>query len=461
MTLSEAVARFVVQADPSALDSTARVGVTQAISDCVGCMLAGASTDVGRIVRKVTTASAARGAARAVGSAERTAPQAAALINGAAGHSQDYDDVGWTLYGHPSVAVLPAALAVADAVDARRRDLVFAYALGVEVASKLARWANPAHYEHGWHSTATLGVFGATAAACRLYGLDEAQTAMAMGIAASEACGLRRNFGSMTKPYHAGNAARAGVLAAELAREGLTADRSALEATYGWFATLQARAIPSAIELQAVLGRPWEVADPGIVLKRYPSCGCTHCALDAIVALRSEHGFRANDVERIDCFSHPLAKKVLIHPRPRTGLEGKFSMEFCMAVAAVEGAPGVGHFTDAWVSEPRVEALIRRVAFTTRDDLAVLPAADAVPAEVVVHLRDGRIVSRKVTVPAGDPRNPMGADERRVKFVQCAAALLGDAGADRLWQRLEGLDGETSVRALTEFLGVPASNAIR
>lgn len=452
MTLAQVLAHFVCTTDPGSLDTKARVAAAGAISDCVGCMVAGIDTEVGQIVGRVAAGASGPGEARAVGRRESLSAQAAALANGAAAHALDYDDVSWTLYGHPSVAVLPAALAVADTVNASGSDLVFAYSIGVEVAAKIGRFANPRHYEHGWHATATVGVFGATAAACRLLGLDETRSAMALAIAASEASGVRRNFGSMTKPFHAGNAGRAGILAAELAREGMSADLFALEGAFGWFPTMLARSTPSAEELASALGSPWDVHNPGIALKRYPACGGTHCALDAILALKADHGFGSGDIEAIECYAHPLAKKVLIHPRPKTGLEGKFSMEYCLAVAAVDGRLGIAHFAPAWLADSRVEAMLRRTMFAERADLAVLPAADAVPAEVVVRLRDSRRFARTVTVPSGDPRNPMSASERRAKFLDCAAGALGNAAALRLWERLEEPDRVASVRALTDVL---------
>ena len=451
MTVTEALATFVLEAKYEDLTHADISGARAAISDCIGCAIAGAATSTGWITRRVAEASSCDGAATVIGGTRRLSAQAAALANGTAGHALDYDDVLWTQYGHPSVTVLPAALAVAETVGSSGRDLLLAYAIGVEVIGKLGRAANPQHYEHGWHSTSTIGVIGAAAACARLMQLTPKQTAMALGIAASESNGVRRNFGTMTKPFHAGNAARGAVLAAELAREGFTSDLRAIEGEVGWAKVLLARSMPPTADWLAALGRPWEVGAPGIVLKRYPACACTHCALDALLSIIREHGITHTEIEQIHCDASPLSKKVLIYSRPATGLEGKFSMEFSLAVAAVEGKAGLAQYVDCWTSDPRVQALLPKISFFARDDLAPEVSADAVPAEVIVHAR-GQRFTRKVLVPSGDPRNPMGPADRREKFLGCAADVLPHTTAAALFEELEVLEQAPHARSVLALL---------
>jgi len=447
MTISETLARFVANADFTALGAAQVVAAKVTISDCIACTIAGSVTDTGTIVRRVAQAASPDGAATVIGGSRALSAQAAALANGTSAHALDYDDILWTLYGHPSVSILSASLAVAETVGASGRDLILAYSIGVEVIGKLGRAVNPLHYEHGWHATGSIGVIGAAAACAKLMRLDERQIVMALGIAASEASGVRRNFGTMTKPFHAGNAARGGVLAAELAREGFTSDLTAIEGEFGWARTLGARSVPEAEELQATLGKPWELSEPGIVLKRYPACGGTHCALDAMIALKREHGFGAQEIDNIACAAHPLAKKVLLYPRPQTGLEGKFSMEFCLALAAIEGQAGLRHFDDNWVRDPRVLDLLQRISFESRGDLEPGLSADGVPAEVTVRAR-GQSFTRKVMVPSGDPRNPMTTAERREKFFDCTDGLMARGEASRMFDQLERLDAFPRLDAL-------------
>ena len=439
MTISQTMARFVAQATYDGLGTAEVAAAKVVMSDTLGCMVVGSITDTARIVRKVAEGSSADGPATVIGGGRKLSAQAAALANGTAAHALDYDDILWTLYGHPSSTVMSSALAVAETLGASGRDLILAYAIGVEVLGKLGRKVNPLHYEHGWHATASIGVIGSTAACAKLMGLNEVQTAMALGIAASESCGVRRNFGTMTKPFHPGNAARGAVLAAELAREGFTSDLTAFEGDYGWARTMNARTVPDAQALQASFGDPWELSDPGIVLKRYPACGGTHCALDAMVALQKENRFRPEEIEKIVCDASPLAKQVLLYSRPVTGLEGKFSMEFSLAVAALEGRAELRHYEDAWTRDPRVQALLPRIAFQSRADLEPDVSADAVPAEVTVHAR-GTTFTKRVLVPSGDPRNPMTIAERREKFFGCLDGIVADEHAEPLfeaWERLE------------------------
>ncbi|MES3000776.1 MAG: MmgE/PrpD family protein [Pseudomonadota bacterium] len=451
MTVTEALSKFVLEAKYEDLSQAEIAGARAAISDCIGCTIAGAATSIGEITRRVAEASSCDGAATVVGGTRRLSAQAAALVNGTAGHALDYDDVLWTQYGHPSVAVLPAALAVAETVGASGRELLLAYAIGVEVIGKLGRAANPLHYEHGWHSTSTMGVIGAAAACARLMKLTAHQTAMALGVAASESNGIRRNFGTMTKPFHAGNAARGAVLAAELAREGFTSDLRAIEGEVGWAKVLLARSMPPAAKWLATLGQPWEVGAPGIVLKRYPACAATHCALDALLSIVKEHGITHTEIERIRCEASPLSKKVLLYSRPATGLEGKFSMEFSLAVAAVEGKAGLAQYADCWTSDARVQALLPRISFAARDDLAPGESADGVPAEMTVHAR-GTSFTRKVLVPSGDPRNPMTPAERREKFLGCAVGILPADTTAALFDELERLEQAPHARTLLALL---------
>jgi len=448
MTLSEAIARFVVRIDASAIGAAETGAAKAALLDTLGCMLAGSVTQTAAIVRENAQRASAPGASTIVGGTPKLSAQAAALCNGTSAHALDYDDILWSQIGHPSSTVMSAALAVAEETGASGADLILAYALGVEVIGKLGRAVNPQHYEHGWHATASIGVIGSAAACSKLLGLNERQTAMAIGIAASEAGGVRRNFGTMTKPFHAGDAARAAVLAAELASAGFTSDLRALEGDYGWAKTMNGRSVPDARDLESTLGKVWELVSPGIVLKRYPACGATHCALDAVLWLREQHTLRPAEIQAIECHASPFAKKPLLYSRPVTGLEGKFSMEFSLALAILEGAPRLRHFEDSWTKDARVAELLPRISFLTRDDLAPDGDADAVPAEVTIHARGARY-TKEVRVPIGDPRNPMRDIDRHDKFSDCAGLVLAGKQTESLllaWERAERI---LSVRDLT------------
>lgn len=451
MTVSETLAAFVTTTRFVDLGPSQIIAAQQAISDCLACTIAGSVTPTSVIVRRVAEASSAKGACTVIGGAHGLSPQSAALANGTAAHALDYDDILWTQYGHPSSTVWSAALAVGESVGASGQDVILAYAIGVQINGKLGRLVNPMHYAHGWHATASIGVIGAAAAAASLMRLTPQQTAMALGIAASQACGVRRNFGTMTKPFHAGNAARGGVLAAELALEGFTSDLTAFEGEFGWAKTLNARSVPTAEALRSQLASSWELDEPGVVFKRYPACGATHCALDAMLAIRAENDLLASDIEKIVCDASPFAKTVLLYPRPKTGLEGKFSMEFSLAIAAAYGQAGLAEYDDKSVSDPVVLALLERIVFQSRADLETGVSADAVPAEVTVHAR-GKIFSRKVLVPSGDPRNPMTRNQRQEKFLGCLTGILTLENAQRMFDSFEHLEDFSSLAELMQPL---------
>lgn len=444
-TLAQALADF---AQTAVVSAAVREAAHVAIVDCLGCIIAGAGTETVKTL--AATLGQQQGPATLFGLNRRAGLRDAALVNGTAAHALDYDDISWTLYGHPTVVILPPLLALAEAENYSYVELLDAYAVGVEVAAKLGRWANPALYLRGWHATSALGVLGAAAGAARLMKLSTSQTTASLAIAASHASGLRENFGTMVKPLHAGRAAESALLSAMLAKSGFTASENALDGRFGYFAVLETASTPSAQDMSDVLGSPWEMLAPGIVLKRYASCGATHCALDALLAMKQELGFSGADVSEIRCGAEPLALKVLQYASPVTSLQAKFSMQFCLSVAASEGAPRLRHFTDEWATNPVIMDLMRRTSVVDRPDLGK-QRNDAVPAEVEIILRDGRSETRSVAFPSGDPRNPMTEAERKEKFLDCTGDKLRDGSA--AWTSLQNLLGGDPLLPALERLG--------
>jgi 2-methylcitrate dehydratase PrpD len=281
---------------------------------------------------------------------------------------------------------------------------------------------NPRHYQRGWHCTATLGTLGAAAAAARLFRLDLAQTMHALAIAASEASGLKENFGTMVKPLHAGLAARNGIVAAQLARAGLTASGAAIDGPQGLLVAMDSER-PSLAGVADDLGARWEILDTGITVKLYPSCAGTHPTLDALLDLRRAHTFAADDVEAIEIGVDPIVPTILIHDNPSTGLEGKFSMPFCAAAAVVHGHVGIATFDPASLEDAAVRGVQSRVR------MHVDPAIDAsatplTQSRVSVRLRDGRVLTATANGARGYPERPASDEELTAKFMSCASAVL-------------------------------------
>jgi len=440
------IAEFVTEAE---VPGDARVPAAAAVLDTVGVTLAGASEPVARIVQRVA-ASDGGDACTILGVTGRASAGNAALANGAAAHALDFDDMCFVSLAHPSAPLVAASLAAAELAGASGRALLDAYVVGFELEARLGRTMNPRHYQRGWHCTSTLGTIGAAAACARLLGLDAATAAHAIAIAASEASGLKENFGTMVKPLHAGLAGRNGVVAALLARAGLTASARALDGGQGFLVAMDSERSSLDGQLHD-LGTRWEILDTGITVKLYPSCAGTHPTLDAVLDLRRRDGFSEAEVDRIDVVVDSITPTVLIHPQPATGLEAKFSMQFCAAAAVVHGFVGIDTFEAPSLADSRIQTLQPRV--TMRVDPALDGAAPPLTqARVAIALHDGRVLRQDANGARGYPERPASADELGAKFLACARRTIDDRTAGQVLDRLRLIEDEQDLRSLLALL---------
>jgi len=436
------LSEFVVTAAPPA---EARAGAARALLDTVGVTLAGASQPAARIVQRVVEADGS-GPCRVLGTALVASPGNAALANGTAAHALDYDDMCFVSLAHPSAPLVSAALALADAAGASGAALLDAYVIGFEIEGRLGRAMNPRHYQRGWHCTSTLGTIGAAAAASRLLGLDATAAGHALAIAASEASGLKENFGTMVKPLHAGLAARNGVLAAQLAKSGMTASAAAIEGPQGFLAAMDSSQ-PSLAGVVADLGTRWEILDTGITVKLYPSCAGTHPALDALLDLKRRERFAGGDVESVEIGVDPIVPTILIYDRPSSGLEGKFSMPFCAAAALVHGQVGLETFEASPIADPAIVAMQARI--TMRIDPALDASAPPLTqARVTVRLRDGRVLTASANGARGYHDRPASDDELAAKFMSCATQAMSESRAAAALAALRGIESVADVRGI-------------
>ena len=425
------------------------------ILDAVGLAIAGEKAETGPIVRRyLADIGVLNGPATVLGADLHAGPRFAAFANGVAIHADDYDDTQLAVakdrvYGlltHPTVPNLPAALAVAEALAKSGRDFMLAYHLGVEVTTKLAEAIAPRSYEGGFHSTSMCGVFGSAAAAGKLRGLDAKQVRNAFGVAGAEAGGLRENFGTMTKPFQAGHAAEAGIAAVDLAALGWTAAEDIFEAKRGFFAAFGGGFDPVAIVGR--FGRPWSLLSPGVSIKPYPSGSLTHPAMDVMAGLIAQHDIKPGDVERVRVGTNRQMLNTLIHHRPTTGLQGKFSMEYCMAVLLVLGRAGLSEFQDEVVSRPDLRAMVERIDFYN-DPAADAAGADKMRSLVTVRLRDGRTFSGQDDFARGSPQKPMSFDDAVRKFKDCATfAGLPRDRAERIVVAVQNLEAVPDMRSV-------------
>jgi 2-methylcitrate dehydratase PrpD len=282
MGATRQLASFVVDTSFAGIPAPAYARAKEAILDGLGCALVGSPTPIGKLMTRYVRERNETPRASVIGGGYKTSAALAALANGTMAHALDFDDVNWSMSGHPTVPLLPAVLAVGQEIHASGVDVLLAYTLGFEVETKVGLGINPRHYDLGWHATSTLGTLGAAAACAKLLGLDVENTCMALGIAASTAAGLRQNFGTMTKPLHPGQAAMNGVTAAQLAQLGWTADANILEAPYGFCQLYTGTNQYNLDDIVKRLGNPYELLATGVAIKQYPCCAFTHRALDAV-----------------------------------------------------------------------------------------------------------------------------------------------------------------------------------
>ncbi len=430
------------------------------ILDGLGLALSGSAAKSGALVRRYLAPFAgARGASASVIGAElRLAPRFAAFANGVGIHADDYDDTQLAMakdrvYGlltHPTAPALPAALAVAERDGRSGKDLMAAYHVGVEVECKIAEAIDPRHYQQGFHSTATCGTFAAAAAAANLLAFPTETIRRALSIAGSQSGGLRENFGTMTKPFHAGRAAESGVVAAELAEIGWTAAPNILEAGRGFF-----RAAGGGYDARAIrgkLGNPWTFISPGISIKPHPSGSLTHPGMTEMLKLIRAHDLKPGQIERIKVGTNQNMPNALIHHRPKNELNAKFSMEFCMAILLLERKAGLNEFTDAVVNRDDVQAMIEKVDFGVHPD-AEAAGYDKMTTLIEIALKDGRTISGRADFGKGSPAMPMTYDEVAEKFHDCALfARWPMEKAERVVALVRRLEEVEDVRELTALL---------
>jgi 2-methylcitrate dehydratase PrpD len=428
----------------------------KSLLDSLGLALCGSRSAAIKLAHTyVATLGLSEGSATVIGSPTKLPPRFAALLNGIGIHCDDYDDtqlaVGsdrqYGLLTHPSTTAFPAALALAEVGGRSGRDLMLAYHIGVEVECKIAEAMAPRHYEHGFHTTGTVGSFGAAVAAAKLRGLDAAGIARVLGIAGSSAAGLRENFGTTTKALHAGRAAESGIIAVDLVSIGWTASDQILESPRGFFRATAGTYDPDA--LVPKLGRPWTFTSPGISIKPFPSGSLAHPAMTELLRLIATHKLRADDVERLDVGTNRNIPNALIHHRPETGLQGKFSMEFCLACLLLYGRAGLDEFTDAVVVRPEVQRMVERIHLGV-DPEAERSGNNRMTTILALKLKDGRTISGRADFAKGSPQDPMSFEEVADKFHDCAAFAGWPAARSRtIVATVRELEDLADIRALT------------
>jgi 2-methylcitrate dehydratase PrpD len=425
-----------------------------AITDTIGVTLAGAPEPCTQILFNVQGIGGAAGEALIFGTDRRTSALDAALVNGTASHALDYDDFSGVLGGHQSVPLVAALFAAGEERHVTGRQLLLAYLVGVETEIRLARAVNYHHYDKGWHPTSTLGTIGAAAAASHLLRLDRQRTAMALAIAPSLSSGLKANFGTMTKPLHIGHCGRNGLFAALLAEAGFDANASVFEHTQGFFNVFNGPGLFDADKALAGWGAPLEIEHQSIALKQFPCCGSAHPAIMMMLKLAREEAIAAGDVRRIEIMPHGRRLRHTNTPHPKTSLQAKFSVQYGVVRALLDGAVRLKDFEGDAHLEPAITRLLDLTEARPHPDMAD-DAAEQWGAEVIVTMKDGRKLSRRVDNLVGrGGDNPMTPDELWEKFSDCAGRTLPREQIAPLFERLETLEAARDVNLVTQLAEV-------
>ena len=444
MALTKALAQFVADLSPNRIPDEAMRIARMGFIDCIGTMIAGRSEDCTQILKNVLAPGA--GQATLYFSGIQSPGPEAGWINGMAAHALDYDDVA--LRGHPSTVLVPAIIAEAEVLNVTGQDMLVAYIAGYEAWAECVRRDTPTYHQKGWHPTGIFGAVGAAAACAKLRKLDAEKTAIAIAMGASQSSGIMANFGTMTKPFHAGKSAHAGIMAARLAEAGFTANTDALEHPQGFLSAVSPDNKPDRSG-DGNLGQDWAIIKHGLSIKKYPACYGTHRAIDGMLDLIAQHPVKADDIGKISVRFGSFTSKVLRNRQPDTGLAAKFSMEFAMASGVIARKVGLQELTDGFVQRADVQDLMRKVERDLTDEID--PANPGGPPweQVTITTKSGQMFQGpKVDRARGHAERPLTDTQLYDKFVDCCAVGESKIAADTLFGRLQNM-ASVGARELT------------
>lgn len=419
-----------------------------AVHDIVACMLAGSQAAV-----TLRTAKAIQdlgsGPCSGLGGHRIAAPWAA-LLNGTAAHALDFDDYDFPAVSHPSAVLVPAAFALAEELGASGAEVLDAYIVGYEAMAFVGKAVNMAHYERGWHATATMGALGAAAACGRLMRMKSEDCAAALSIATSMAAGFKSQFGTMTKPLHAGLAAKNGVLAARLAGSGITASQTTFDGPWSILTLLGGDGAKGFERALAELGKPLAIEQFGLVAKRFPTCSYTHRAIAGILQLKRLHCFEFSQVERIEALLPDRNARVLTYPQAETEAQARFSMQYCLASAVYRGHVRESDFAPAALMQAEVRELMGRITLLNYPaDPNGTDSSPEEPDHVRVWLNNRDKLEITIREVPGGPSNPLSELELSAKLHQCGDPVIGPESVAELELALRDFAQLPNLQAVT------------
>ncbi len=439
------IAEFTTGFGWNSLPVEAMERAREALMDYVGVALAGVNDESSVIVRELVEELGGAPQASVWGTRIKTSVTHAALANGTAAHALDLDDTNVVMMAHPSIQVLPALLALGEYTGACGKDILLSYVIGFEVGGSLGRALNPDLVRRGWFPVGLMGALMQTAACARLVNLNTQQIQNAIGIASNLAGGLRCNNGTMAKPLAAGGAAAKALLAVLSAAKGLSANTGALESRFGVVENFGGGDVAGLREAVKTLGISLEIMNSGLAYKLYPCCAGAHAAIDCALQIARAHRPNPEDIQEIAVSISSGVKFLLIHPRPKTGSEAKFSLEYCVARALLDGRIGPTQFDPQKIGEPELESMIEKVKPEYHDELTR-------SVRVAVLMKNGDAYAADVEHPRGTPENPLSRGELEQKFVGCAKAVLSETQVEAAADLLEHFEEVSDVGDLSRVL---------
>ena len=422
MGATETIANWIVNTSYEDIPPDAIRVANESCFDLLGVILAGSAQPVGEIIQQYTNDLGGAPEATVLASGHKTSLPNTALANGTMGHALDYDDFGG--FGHPTVAIFPALLALGEHMGATGQDLMEAYVVGCEVGLALQHTTKYNQMEKGFHATAVIGRMACTAACAKLLNLDEAQTVTALGIAGSMSSGLIHNFGTMTKPLHAGLVGRDGITAVQLAQRGMTSGQQVVEHPLGFTATVLGPGIYDLNDMAANLGNPFRVQD-ALMIKKYPCCGGNHAMLDSLFSLMREHDFTYDDVVEAEV-DQSFLSIVMLYEEPDDELKGKFSAKYNVAAALVDDEVSIPTFSQEKIDDPKIQEAMTKVRnrVMAKAEEGLTDHTQGLPVRIT--LKDGRVLEHRTAREniLGAQKNPWGWDNIKAKFEVNAALAL-------------------------------------
>ncbi|WP_422124330.1 MmgE/PrpD family protein [Planococcus sp. X10-3] len=456
MKWTENVAKIVSDFEYNQIPNEVVDTTKRAIIDTVACMIAGKNEEATNIVVKLIREHQDDRSISTVVTKGKFSPTNAALLNGIMAHAIDFDDVNAPTHGHPSAAILPAALAATELVKGTGKELITSYVIGVELMSVLGEILGISHYEKGWHTTTTYGTLGATAAAAKALSLNQAQISQALGIATSQISGTRLNFGTMMKPYHAGNAAKIGVWSALLAKNGFTSSEGILENRMGYFDLYAGEEIKSPEIIGEIInsfGKKFRLQKPGIDIKKYPCCYWTARAADGVLDIVHNESFELEQIVRIEVITPSGGLNALIYDRPITGLQGKFSMEYVVAASLLDQKLNLKTFEDHNVNRKEIIQIEEKIVKWEDPTQSVSDGANAGHVIVNIKLTDGTLFVRKIEKPIGSAEVPLTIKELQEKMDDCISySKQTELNSENIINNILQIDEIDNIQSWTEFL---------